>query len=447
VRRLEFTIAGPLPADEDGERNRSLRRLLGVLVVLFAAAYASDSSRRGAPLAELGAIDDFGVLDVRAREGVRRTVTLRNPGQTELRIDSVALDPGPEAAFRIVQEDCSHRSLQAEADCRVELEFLPRRRGPHQATLTLHDNAADSPQSVALAGTGIAPAASLRPVELLLSAEVGSSVKDRATVSNPGDAPLQLRSVSFGEEPRDFGLEVGDCKGPIAPGGDCEIEVSFSPRREGLQLALLTIDHDAGDDPLLLRVVGSGSAAPTAPEPTPPPAPEPVSPPAPDRTPPDVPQPLAPGTPDAAKPENLYPCEAVILEWKAVSDDTEPVTYVLTLQNERRQGGQDGRPGWYDVFAPRVVDATSYPVSSSVTSIVSGAPTVDAGPRSSLAERLRGVFRRRETKAGDRPGVQAEVPFVSLPRFLWRVTARDAAGNESEASPPLYFECTPPPIL
>jgi hypothetical protein len=45
--------------------------------------------------------------------------------------------------------------LQAGASCTINLTFTPNRRVARSATLTIRDNAANSPQNVSLTGTGI----------------------------------------------------------------------------------------------------------------------------------------------------------------------------------------------------------------------------------------------------------------------------------------------------
>ncbi|HET7037001.1 MAG TPA: N,N-dimethylformamidase beta subunit family domain-containing protein, partial [Thermomicrobiaceae bacterium] len=84
-----------------------------------------------------------------------QTVTVTNSGAAALTISSLGFsgaDPGDFAQTTTCP--LSPSTLGAGASCRISVTFVPTAAGSRSATLTLTDNAADSPQSVALSGSG-----------------------------------------------------------------------------------------------------------------------------------------------------------------------------------------------------------------------------------------------------------------------------------------------------
>src|SRR5439155_2623765 len=78
--------------------------------------------------------------------------TLSNPTSTTLSINSIGINPanGP---FTIQSNSCGS-SLAAGSSCTINLTFSPTAFGTQNATLTVTDNAPNSPQTASLTGTG-----------------------------------------------------------------------------------------------------------------------------------------------------------------------------------------------------------------------------------------------------------------------------------------------------
>jgi FG-GAP-like repeat/Abnormal spindle-like microcephaly-assoc'd, ASPM-SPD-2-Hydin/FG-GAP repeat len=77
-----------------------------------------------------------------------QTVTLENTGNVAMTITSIA------ASGDFGETNTCAGSLAANASCTITLTFKPTAGGTRSGTLTLTDNAADSPQTVSLTGTG-----------------------------------------------------------------------------------------------------------------------------------------------------------------------------------------------------------------------------------------------------------------------------------------------------
>lgn len=79
-------------------------------------------------------------------------VTLTNTGNAALTISSIALT-GTNAGDFAQTNNCSS-SLAASANCTINVTFTPTATGSRSASVTVTDNASNSPQNVALSGTG-----------------------------------------------------------------------------------------------------------------------------------------------------------------------------------------------------------------------------------------------------------------------------------------------------
>jgi hypothetical protein len=82
---------------------------------------------------------------------------LKNTGTGFLHAGTVTLS-GPGAPdFQIVSDGCSHKTVFVGSSCPVDLAFKPSVASASSATLTVTDDAAGSPRSITLTGTGVKP--------------------------------------------------------------------------------------------------------------------------------------------------------------------------------------------------------------------------------------------------------------------------------------------------
>ena len=79
-------------------------------------------------------------------------VTLTNIGSATLNIAAIAV-AGPNADDFVEKNTCG--SIETGGTCTISVAFTPNMPTPEEAAITIFDNAADSPQTVALTGTGI----------------------------------------------------------------------------------------------------------------------------------------------------------------------------------------------------------------------------------------------------------------------------------------------------
>lgn len=84
------------------------------------------------------------------------TFAISNPGSSTLTFGAGAatLSGSNAGDFAIASDTCSSASIPIGATCAIGVTFTPGANGARSASLVLADNAADSPQSISLTGTG-----------------------------------------------------------------------------------------------------------------------------------------------------------------------------------------------------------------------------------------------------------------------------------------------------
>jgi hypothetical protein len=97
---------------------------------------------------------DFGDQVTKKPSNPQR-LTITNSGAKDLYINSAVIADGEKEDFTIVNDRCTGATIASNKSCVIDIKFTPSVTGVRKSTLVLLDNAADSPQTVALRGNGI----------------------------------------------------------------------------------------------------------------------------------------------------------------------------------------------------------------------------------------------------------------------------------------------------
>lgn len=89
--------------------------------------------------------------------GAAQTVTVTNSGNGSLSINTVSPGGADYSDFGTLFDSCFGAVVAPGATCGVSVTFIPQATGLRTATLSFADNASNSPQVVALSGTGVQP--------------------------------------------------------------------------------------------------------------------------------------------------------------------------------------------------------------------------------------------------------------------------------------------------
>jgi len=182
-----------------------------------------------------------------------QTATLTNTGSTEVTINSIGTSPP------FGQTNNCPSTLPVEKSCQIQVTFTPTKNGPASGTLSVNDNAPNSPQTVALSGTGTSVA--FKPIGVNFGDQkVGtSSTPVPITFTNKGTVTLNISQIAFGgTNPGDFS-QTNDCPSTLPAGSDCTIKVTFKPTQKGTRLAELQVSDDAIPSPQQAAVGGTGT--------------------------------------------------------------------------------------------------------------------------------------------------------------------------------------------
>jgi hypothetical protein len=86
-----------------------------------------------------------------------KAVSVTNAGQARLHVSEARIVGGGAASFAIARDSCSGGTFGVGEACAIAVSFSPVSAGAQSATLRITDDAPNSPQTVALSGSGATP--------------------------------------------------------------------------------------------------------------------------------------------------------------------------------------------------------------------------------------------------------------------------------------------------
>jgi hypothetical protein len=195
--------------------------------------------------------------------------TVTNTGTANLTISTVTMGGTNASDFATSADTCTGATIAPNNACTVSVTFTPSGTGSRSASLNFTDNASNSPQTVALSGSGTAPLVSLSAPGLSFGNQPTSttSAAQAETVTNTGTANLTISTVTLGgTNASDFAKSADTCTGAtIAPNGTCTVSVTFTPSAIGSRSASLNFTDNASGSPQTVNLTGTGVAtAPVA---------------------------------------------------------------------------------------------------------------------------------------------------------------------------------------
>jgi hypothetical protein len=196
----------------------------------------------------------FGNQNVGSRS-VAQTVSLMNQGSATLDISGIALSGTNASDFVIatVGTTCpvAGGTVIVQATCTLAVQLAPQSAGTKNASLSFTDNAAGSPQQIALSGTATAPPSlQVSPSSLTFAAQSDgiSSTPQNITISNSGGAAAGISGIAIsGTNAGDFSSPATCTPNPVPPAGSCQIGVTFAPAATALGIRTATLGVPGGN--------------------------------------------------------------------------------------------------------------------------------------------------------------------------------------------------------
>jgi hypothetical protein len=243
---------------------RFLRGQLSAATLTDLAAYIDNPSAASGPLAQTftGSLS-FASTNVGTTSSAE-TVTIYNVGTSALTISSISSSLGD---FLISSSTCSG-SIAADESCTFSVVFAPSASGLRSGEITVQHNAAiGNPIVISASGSGIGSVqttTSLSATSLVFeSLFVGQSSREQTvTLTNSGNTPLTISSVSGSNAHFLLGDSTCTNGAAIAAGGSCTVDVIFSPASAAVLEATFVIAHNGVGGGNAVSVSGVGRVLP-----------------------------------------------------------------------------------------------------------------------------------------------------------------------------------------
>jgi predicted dienelactone hydrolase len=181
-----------------------------------------------------------------------RPVTLSNYGTETLDITNIV------ASGDFSELNNCGSSLPPGGYCTINVTFKPTQRGHRTGTVSITDNAPNSPQTVRLNGVGTV--VELNPASLDLgTVKVGQkSSPQNTTLTNVGNTTLHITNIAIrGTDPQDFS-QMNNCPKYLGGTESCTITVTFQPTQRGARSADVSVSDDGGGSPQQVTLGGAG---------------------------------------------------------------------------------------------------------------------------------------------------------------------------------------------
>jgi hypothetical protein len=187
---------------------------------------------------------------------------LSNSTTAALKITSVSVAGTGASDFS--QTNTCGTSLAAGASCNISVTFTPTATGVLSASMSIVDGAPNSPQVVALSGTGTQSSVTLSPTSLTFATEtVGlSSEAQTLTLTNGGTATITIASIAAAGP---FS-QTNNCGTTLAAAASCTVSVVYAPTTSGVQTGTITVTETGSSTPQVAALTGTGTFMSMSPE-------------------------------------------------------------------------------------------------------------------------------------------------------------------------------------
>jgi len=191
-----------------------------------------------------------------------QTVTLTNTGNAEITVSQILLNG---AGFSMSGGSAPMQLASAQG-VTLDLQFSPSASGTSNGTLTVLSNAGDSSVTVNLSGSGVdgsKPQISVGPASVNFgSVSAGKSASQTVTLTNTGNTELTVSRILLNGA--GFTMSGGGAPIQLASAQDVTLALQFSPSAAGITNGTLTVDSNASDSSVVVKLSGS-ETAPAAP--------------------------------------------------------------------------------------------------------------------------------------------------------------------------------------
>jgi hypothetical protein len=199
---------------------------------------------------------DFGPVQVGARETL--SVSVSNTGTVGVTFLGLAVS----GDYTVDAGTCpaAGSELGVGVMCVLTVTFQPTAQGTRSGTLSLANDASQTPLTVSLSGMGTEGTLSVTPGELAFGGvDVGYSEGLTLTLLNTGSAALTgISGAISGGDMGDFAVTVPCSVTTLAPNQGCSETVTFTPSAVEARAAILTVVSSDPQGPAVVALSGTG---------------------------------------------------------------------------------------------------------------------------------------------------------------------------------------------
>jgi len=185
----------------------------------------------------------------------KQKVTLTNTGTVTLHIASISASTG------FVETDNCGNAVASGSNCAINVGFTPQSAGAQTGTISITDDAFQTPQVITLAGSGNGaglgfPASPQFPAEPIGTTSPAQTVK----VTNTGNANLTFTAAPTVTGPFAVVASGTTCStaNAVVPSGTCNVAVTFTLTAGGVTSGTLAFTDNAGNSPQSLPLSAVG---------------------------------------------------------------------------------------------------------------------------------------------------------------------------------------------
>lgn len=192
----------------------------------------------------------FGYHEIGSKSHPQK-VTLTNGSAVALTISSITIN---NSDFQ--QANNCGASLAPHKSCSIHVVFDPSMPSAETATLSVNDNANNSPQTVALSGVGSVTPVLVYPILANFGGvPVGQTSTVPVVLANAANKALTIQQISAAPS---VYTQANNCGTSLAAGAGCTISVTFTPTQQGNVTGKLSLALNGKPLVAEVKLVGSG---------------------------------------------------------------------------------------------------------------------------------------------------------------------------------------------
>jgi hypothetical protein len=184
-----------------------------------------------------------------------KTVNLTNSQMVVLNLSA----PTITGEFAVAPGGSCATTLAARSSCSYLVAFTPTGAGTRLGSLSINDDASNSPQQVSLSGGGVQPVVASSSISFPSQLITTTSAAQTVNVTNNQSVSLNLSGPTT---TGDFAVATGGtCGATLAPLAKCTYLVTFTPMALGVRSGSIAIHDDAANDPQTVNLTGTGGTS------------------------------------------------------------------------------------------------------------------------------------------------------------------------------------------